>query len=342
VGVQAAVRASGSAGVAHESTAGLKGLAMRFSTPAVRRWGTMSAGITNELNQDVDTLLTALEEIDLGVVLLDCHLRVKFVNLAFLRLYRLPDKSVASNCDFEGLMRLVVGRRRVLASAEFNCYIKKRVKEVRAGIEASRDIRMDDGQVIRVHCKTLPTGGRMLVYADVTDLMQYADKLKVLATVDGMTGLFNRRHFLSLAEIEWSRYQRYWRPMSLALFDIDRFKSINDSFGHCAGDHVIIQIADICQQQKRKPDIIARFGGEEFLILLPETELAAAQRVAERLRRKVETSAFSVASNAISTTISVGVAEADPSMNSIFDLIKLADKALYTAKESGRNRVCAA
>jgi diguanylate cyclase (GGDEF)-like protein len=302
----------------------------------------MSAGIMSELNQDVETLLAALEEIALGVVLLDCDLRVKFVNSAFLRLYRLPDKSIVSTRDFEGLMRVVVGRRRILAPAEFNSYIENRVKEVRAGIEAWRDIRMDDGQVIRVHCKALPTGGRMLVYADVTDLVQHADQLKVLATVDGMTGLFNRRHFLSLAEIEWTRYQRHRRPMSLVLFDIDRFKSINDSFGHYAGDHVIMQIAEICRQQKRKSDITARFGGEEFLILLPETELVPAQRVAERLRRKVENSPIALASNVISTTISVGVAEVDPAMASIFDLIKLADKALYLAKDSGRNRVCAA
>ena len=302
----------------------------------------MPAGTMSELYEHPGTLIAALEEINLGVVLLDCDLRVKFVNLAFLRLYRLSDKSVVASCDFEGLMRVVVGRRRVLAPAQFNRYIQKRVKEVRAGIEAPRDIRMDDGQVIRVHCKTLPTGGRMLVFADVTDLVHQADKLKVLATVDSMTGLFNRRHFLSLAEIEWSRYQRYLRPMSLVLFDIDRFKSINDSFGHYAGDHVITQIADICQQQKRKSDIIARFGGEEFLMLLPETELAAAQRVGERLRRKVEMSAFSVVSNAITATISIGVAEANSAMASIFDLIKLADKALYIAKDSGRNRVCAA
>jgi diguanylate cyclase (GGDEF)-like protein len=129
--------------------------------------------------------------------------------------------------------------------------------------------------------------------------------------------------------------------MSLVLFDIDRFKSINDSFGHHAGDNVITQIADICQREKRKSDIIARFGGEEFLILLPETKLAAAQRVAERLRRKVEASPFSIASKAINATISVGVAQAEPSMNSVFDLIKVADRALYMAKGSGRNRVCA-
>jgi diguanylate cyclase (GGDEF)-like protein len=215
------------------------------------------------------------------------------------------------------------------------------VKEVKAGIEEARDIRMDNGQVIRVHCKTLPDGGRMLIYADVTDLVAQADRLKILASVDGMTGLFNRRHFLSLAEIEWNRYQRYRRPISLVLFDIDRFKSINDRFGQQAGDHVITQIAAICQQHKRNSDLIALFGGEEFLILLPETALAAAQRVAERMRKKVEVRAFSFSSNAINATISVGVAEANPSMDSILDLIKVADRALYVAKESGRNRVCA-
>ena len=298
--------------------------------------------MSNPPNQAVDTLLTALNEIDLGIVLLDSDLRTKFINRAFLHIYRLADKSGISDCDFEDLMRFVVRKRRVLAPSEFNSYIKRRVREVRAGIEDVRDIRMDDGQAIRVYCKPLPDGGRMLVFTDVTDLVRQADQLKILATVDGMTGLFNRRHFLSLAEIEWSRYQRYWRPMSLILFDIDRFKSINDSFGHHVGDHVIVQIADICHQQKRKSDIIARFGGEEFLILLPETKLEAAQRVAERLRRKVEASAFPVTSNAVTATISVGVVEASPTMDTIFDLIKLADKALYKAKNSGRNRVCAA
>jgi diguanylate cyclase (GGDEF)-like protein len=292
--------------------------------------------------QDVGTLLTALDEIELGGVLLNCDLQVEFVNCAFLRFYRLPDRSVTSNRDFEGLMRLVVGRRRALTPTVLNRYIKKRVSEVRAGLEAARDIRMDDGQVIRVNCKTLPPGGRMLTFTDVTDLADDADRFRILATVDGMTGLFNRRHFLSLAEIEWNRYQRYRHPMSLVLLDIDRFKSINDSFGHYVGDQVITQIADLCQQEKRKSDIVARFGGEEFLILLPETTLAAGQRVAERLRRKVEMSTFPGASNSIGATISVGVAEANPGMNSIFDLIKAADRALYLAKGSGRNRVCAA
>ena len=119
-----------------------------------------------------DRLRSALDEIELGIVLLDSDLRLTFVNRAFLRIYHLADKSSVSGLDFEGLMRFVVRQRRFLSPARFNAYVKKRANEVRAGIEDPRDIRMDDGQVIRVNCKTLPAGGRMLVYADVTDLVQ--------------------------------------------------------------------------------------------------------------------------------------------------------------------------
>ena len=292
--------------------------------------------------QAVDTLRSALDEIELGVVLLDSDLRVRFVNRAFLRLYHLTDKAIVSGLDFEGLMRHVVGRRRAMNTEQFNSYVKTRANEIRAGLEEPRDIRMDNGHVIRVNCKTLPDGGRMLVYANVTDLVQQADRLKEMATVDGMTGLFNRRHFLALADIEWSRYQRHWRPLSLLMLDIDRFKSINDQFGHDIGDHVIVQIAEICRRYRRKSDLIARFGGEEFLLLLPETEASDAQAAAERLRRQVERSDLSIATHTIAATVSIGVAPATPNMRTIVDLIKAADHALYVAKNSGRNRVCGA
>jgi len=292
--------------------------------------------------QAVDTLRSALDEIELGVVLLDSDLRVRFVNRAFLRLYHLTDKAIVSGLDFEGLMRHVVGRRRAMNTEQFNSYVKTRANEIRAGLEEPRDIRMDNGHVIRVNCKTLPDGGRMLVYANVTDLVQQADRLKEMATVDGMTGLFNRRHFLALADIEWSRYQRHWRPLSLLMLDIDRFKSINDQFGHDIGDHVIMQIAEICRRYRRKSDLIARFGGEEFLLLLPETEASDAQAAAERLRRQVERSDLSIATHTIAATVSIGVAPATPNMRTIVDLIKAADHALYVAKNSGRNRVCGA
>lgn len=108
------------------------------------------------------------------------------------------------------------------------------------------------------------------------------------------------------------------------------------------GDHIIIRIADICREEKRKSDVVARFGGEEFLLLLPETDLDEAQSVAERLRRVVEMREFSIDSRAIMTTISIGVAQANPYMETLFDLIKMTDQALYAAKNGGRNRVWAA
>ena len=293
--------------------------------------------------QAVDTLRAALNEIDIGIVLLDKDLRPQFVNRAFMDMWHLTDEIAVAKLDFEGLMQLVVSKQsRPMPAIKFNEFIKKRTMLIRAGVEDPRDLRVDDGKVIRVKCKPLPDGGRMLVYADVTDLVQQADKLKEMATVDGMTGLFNRRHFFSLAEMEWSRYQRHWRPLSLLMVDIDEFKSINDRFGHDAGDHVIVQIAELCRKAKRKSDVVARFGGEEFLLLLPETTLEEAQHTAERLRQVVEESDLSIASRAINATISIGVAEANPYMEAIFDLIKLADQALYNAKHAGRNRVWAA
>jgi diguanylate cyclase (GGDEF)-like protein len=293
--------------------------------------------------QAVDTLRAALNEIDIGIILLDKELRPQFVNRAFMQMWHLTDDIAVAKLDFEGLMQLVVSKQsRPMPAIKFNEFIKKRTMLIRAGVEDPRDLRVDDGKVIRVKCKPLPDGGRMLVYTDVTDLVQQADKLKELATVDGMTGLFNRRHFFSLAEMEWSRYQRHWRPLSVLTIDIDEFKSINDRFGHDVGDHVIVQIADLCRQEKRKSDVVARFGGEEFLLLLPETGLDEAQRTAERLRRLVETRDLSFASRAVNATISIGVAEANPYMEAIFDLIKLADQALYAAKHAGRNRVWAA
>jgi diguanylate cyclase (GGDEF)-like protein len=291
----------------------------------------------------IDTLRAALNEIEIGIILLNADLRPQFVNRAFMHMWHLTDEAVVAQADFKELMRLVVSKQsRPMPAARFEEFIEKRTQSLREGLEDPRDWRVDGDKVIRVTCKCLPDGGRMLVYTDVTDLVQQADKLKELATVDGMTGLFNRRHFFALAEIEWGRYQRHRRPISLLMLDIDQFKSINDRYGHDAGDRVIVQIAEICRQEKRKSDVVARFGGEEFLLLLPETALPDAQLVAERLRLQVEATAVSVASQAVKATVSIGVAQATSNMDTLFALIRMADNALYMAKNAGRNRVCAA
>jgi diguanylate cyclase (GGDEF)-like protein len=169
---------------------------------------------------------------------------------------------------------------------------------------------------------------------------QLTADLEILATTDGLTSLLNRRHFESLARVEWARFQRYGRPLSLMLLDIDKFKSVNDRFGHDAGDLVIKAVAHICKSTKREPDVLARIGGEEFVLLLPETDENSAGIAAERLRKAVQEHPLSLPDGAtLQVTISIGLAGAALSMASFEILLKRADEALYEAKRTGRNKV---
>jgi diguanylate cyclase (GGDEF)-like protein/PAS domain S-box-containing protein len=159
--------------------------------------------------------------------------------------------------------------------------------------------------------------------------------LKKLASTDNLTGLWNRLHFHNTALCELERAKRYHLPLSLILFDIDYFKHFNDSYGHQTGDDILITIAKLIQEQLRTNDTFARFGGDEFIILLPNTAAAAALQTAEKIRGIIESCK---ASPAEKITLSMGVAEyiAD---ETIADWIKRADDALYLAKRSGRNCV---
>jgi len=166
-----------------------------------------------------------------------------------------------------------------------------------------------------------------------------ADALTTLANRDGLTGLFNRRHFDFLARAEWVRSRRYSRPLSIMIADIDHFKTVNDRFGHDAGDNVLKSVADVCHSTKRESDIVARIGGEEFAFLLPETNEAAALIAAERLLDQIRKCRPIIGSETLAVTVSIGIASASPSMSGVATLLKCADDALYEAKHSGRNRV---
>jgi diguanylate cyclase (GGDEF)-like protein len=166
-----------------------------------------------------------------------------------------------------------------------------------------------------------------------------ADELRKIAAVDGMTGLFNRRHFDALASAEWERSRRHRRPLSVLMVDIDGFKSINDRYGHHVGDRVIVQIANACRDHRRPSDVVARLGGEEFALLLPETDLEAAVIVAERLRDVISRNVLAVPDANIAVTVSIGASTARAG-KTLDDILNEADKALYEAKGAGRNRVC--
>ena len=168
---------------------------------------------------------------------------------------------------------------------------------------------------------------------------QYAADLETLAAVDWLTGLYNRRHFETLAQAELARSQRYMRPLTVMMMDIDHFKDVNDTYGHATGDRVLQALATVCLATKRDADVIARIGGEEFALLLPETTDAAAAQFAERLRQQIRDCAPVVEGEKLPITVSIGIAGAALTTSGIQPLLSNADQALYEAKHSGRNRV---
>ncbi len=161
-----------------------------------------------------------------------------------------------------------------------------------------------------------------------------------LAAVDDLTGLYNRRRFFDLAYREFYRARRYGRPLSILMVDIDHFKKVNDRYGHPAGDQVLQNLAAAMRRTLRNIDIIGRYGGEEFIILLAETDVETAQQVAERIRAQIAdvTTALETGEE-IRVTVSVGVAGDDVEEMNLVEMVELSDQALYAAKNAGRNRV---
>jgi diguanylate cyclase (GGDEF)-like protein len=168
------------------------------------------------------------------------------------------------------------------------------------------------------------------------------DEMHWLAITDPLTNIYNRRHFFELAQIELMRSIRYSHSMSIIMFDIDHFKRVNDSFGHTVGDEVLRNMAQVCLKTLRKVDIISRYGGEEFVILLPETNLRSAHNTAERLRKQILENVLETNRGKVSITASLGVSCYDgKNVLDLDTLLNRADQAMYNAKNTGRNKACA-
>lgn len=168
----------------------------------------------------------------------------------------------------------------------------------------------------------------------------YLERVKQLAYLDGLTGIFNRRFFELRISEELERARRYGTGMAVVMIDIDQFKKLNDEFGHLLGDEVLRQVSSLFHQQLRKIDVVCRYGGEEFAILLSQTTAEQAVAVAEKLRRSVENWQFPGVPRTV--TISAGVASYPAHGKTRDELVQAADNGLYSAKQSGRNRTCAA
>lgn len=172
------------------------------------------------------------------------------------------------------------------------------------------------------------------------DLEETKAKLNYYATVDPLTNTYNRRYFMELSERKIKRIHTSQGHASFLLFDLDHFKMINDAHGHIIGDQIIHGIAQICMQNLRPDDLLGRFGGEEFVILLPETKIEDARNIAERLRTLLADTPFETEIGPIHTTISIGVALTNETNSVTIDqLLSRADRAMYLAKQAGRNQV---
>ena len=193
---------------------------------------------------------------------------------------------------------------------------------------------------------TLTNGDRVKVGPSILKYLsgldaeaKYHEEIYRMTIVDGLTQIHNKRYLFEALDKELIRARRYDRQLSLLIFDIDFFKSINDQYGHLAGDHVLRELARIVQERIRRDEVFARYGGEEFVIVLPETPLAGGVALAENLRGRVETHAFAFQGERIPVTISVGCAMLGEEKTAA-ELIQRADDKLYEAKRGGRNRVC--
>ena len=238
--------------------------------------------------------------------------------------------------------------------------LKKQLEEILNAMKSlamgRKDVRlkMDESDIEMLHLvQAYENIRRELIKSEIiTQIYEHEQKLKIqqankrneeletIAYKDPLTMLVNRRKFFELAENEFRRSKRYNLPMSLMMLDIDHFKKVNDTYGHAGGDVVLKTFADICREEVREIDIVARLGGEEFVILLPQTKVEGAFILAERLRKKVEARTVFSEEKEIRITVSIGIASYNRSKDkSIEVLIRKADEALYLAKASGRNRV---
>ena len=202
--------------------------------------------------------------------------------------------------------------------------------------EPTREIQLRNGDRIKI-------GDVILKFLSAGDLeAEFLATMHQMAVTDGLTQAANKRQLNEAIANEIERSQRHGRPLSLIFFDIDHFKRVNDTHGHLAGDMVLKEIANGILRRIRRSEVFGRYGGEEFALLLPETDLEGALHLAEELRALVQSHPFVYEGRQIPVTISIGVVEWNPAIRTPDDFYREADALLYKAKRSGRNRVVSA
>jgi diguanylate cyclase (GGDEF)-like protein len=289
------------------------------------------------------------EMVDIGLVILDRDLRVRYWN-RWMQLHSniVPD-GITGSLIYEVFPNLKRPRflnncKTVFAFGNFSFFSQK-LHQYLFPFKPISSFDMDF-KFMQQSCTIGPLRNGQgeithifIAVHDVTETVNFEQKLMALNMIDALTGINNRRSLEAHLRDEVDRHKRYGHPLSLIMFDIDHFKQVNDTHGHQCGDYVLQKIAEIIGSVIRTEDILARYGGEEFCCLLPETSLTAAAVLAERFRKKIADYQFEFQKVSIRITISLGVSSMGARTSTPEALLKKADDGLYTAKNKGRNQI---
>lgn len=293
-----------------------------------------------EAGPEIPTYKAALDQAPVAIMIFNRDRRIEYVNHAFL-----------AEVGYERLE--LIGRTpRVLGAGRTRAAVYRDVWQTIAagGVWRGEMLnRRKNGSeywgkiaVSPLRDATLRISRFVAVCEDVTELKRREEGLHQLTRIDPLTGTSNRRHLMERARNEWTRADRYGLPLALIMLDIDHFKAVNDEYGHAVGDRAICAVATICVDCVREIDLVGRYGGEEFVIVLPGTGLEGARKLGRRLRKRIADTVLQDANGRpFKLTASLGVAELAGGI-SLDRLLALADSALYRAKRAGRDRVVAA
>lgn len=299
----------------------------------------MSRFDQDRFQHQADVLNIVLDHITQGIVVIGPDYRTLAFNRPFEEIFQLPAGSVAVGTDFRDILR-VWARETGQDQQMLDLAIKELDRQDSFEFQFPQSIKGDIRWCLLTHNPLPGNRGFVRTFTDITGQKALEASLTKLSREDPLTGLFNRRTLMAMLEDEMTRVQRYQRPMSLLMMDIDHFKRINDRWGHPVGDEVLRSFASRCEGAMRENDKIGRWGGEEFVMLLPETEQPEAVEVANRLRSLTSSMAIPSHSgdNMIHVTVSIGIASTGAG-DTVETLLARADHALYDAKTSGRDRV---
>jgi len=300
-------------------------------------------------------LMDVLHNIDVGLVVLDLDMHVKLWNGFMQNHSARSSAEVLDVCIFnlfpelpEAWFRRKLQAVTVLHNAAFTTWEQRpylfRFKNYRP-VTGAAEFMYQNCTMLPLTDATGEVNHICLIVYDVTEvavnrlqLQQANAQLRHISRTDGLTGLLNRKTWEQSLRAEFKRFQRYRHSCSLIMLDIDHFKDINDTYGHTAGDEVIRRTAAILKEGLRESDIAGRYGGEEFVVILVDTDADGAQVVAERLRTRIEASSVPYEQHIINYTVSLGIAELTPKISDPTMWIDTADRGLYNAKRAGRNQ----